>query len=137
MSVTRDRAVKPSAVLLWIGVGSVVGVCLLVGILVMTNVAGGSADGRQERLVTDASEVTVEVFDNGYAPEHLTVRPGARVTFEFTGRLPHTVTDPNGAFDSGVLGRGDSWALTFDEPGEYHYYCVLHHAMQGVVVVAP
>jgi plastocyanin len=135
MSAVSRAGVRPSLVLLWIGVGSLIGVGLLVALLVMGAVRGGSADGREQPVVTDAAEVRVEVYDNGYRPADLTVRPGATVTWDFTGRVPHTVTAYDGSFDSDILGRGDAWSMTFDEPGKYEYYCTLHHSMQGVVVV--
>ena len=91
---------------------------------------------RQEPIVTGESSVTVAVVDNDYEPRHLTVRPGTEITWEFEGELPHTVTEPGDAFDSGVLENGDEYILTFRDPGTYYYYCTLHHAMQATVVVA-
>jgi plastocyanin len=41
------------------------------------------------------------------------------------------------AFNSGLLLPGQSYTLTFTEPGVYPYYCSLHVGMQGTVVVQP
>ena len=37
--------------------------------------------------------------------------------------------------DSGVLAPSQSFSLTFDQPGEYSYFCVLHPDMQGTIIV--
>jgi plastocyanin len=92
---------------------------------------------RQEPVVSEEQAVTIDVVDNDYEPRDLTIRPGTEVTWKFKGDLPHTVTDPDGRFDSGTLGPGSEFVMTFADPGEYFYYCVLHHAMQGTVTVAP
>ena len=46
-----------------------------------------------------------------------------------------TALDPGVDFDSGLLGTGQTFDLTFDEPGEYALFCVLHPDMQGIVTV--
>ena len=46
---------------------------------------------------------------------------------------PAAVYDPAQHFNSAPFGqttpRGTSWALTFDTPGVYEYFCALHHEM--------
>jgi len=42
---------------------------------------------------------------------------------------------PDGIFDSGMVNAGESWSYTFDEPGTYPYYCMVHAWMQGTVIV--
>ncbi|MEX2246864.1 MAG: plastocyanin/azurin family copper-binding protein [Dehalococcoidia bacterium] len=134
----NGRRWKTSSILLAVGIGALAALVAVGGILAFT---GGDdtprRSVRQTPVVSDAAEVTVEVFDNDYEPRHLTINQGATVTWKFTGDLPHTVTHDEDAFDSGTLGRGDEYALTFEDPGEYAYYCTLHHAMQGTIVVAP
>jgi plastocyanin len=92
---------------------------------------------RQTPVVSEESSVTIDVIDSDYGPRHLTVRPGTEVTWDFQGDLPHTITEVGGLFDSDILERGDKYVLTFADPGDYEYYCTLHHAMQGTLVVAP
>ncbi len=46
--------------------------------------------------------------------------------------FPHTVTADDGSFDSGTLNGGQSFSYTFEQPGEYPYYCALHGAPGGV-----
>ncbi|MCC6613754.1 MAG: hypothetical protein IT320_09770 [Anaerolineae bacterium] len=43
----------------------------------------------------------------------------------------------DGTFNSGGIFAGQTYTLTFTEPGVYPYVCSLHLGMQGVVVVEP
>jgi plastocyanin len=131
------RRWKASSSLLLIGVVSVGAIVAAIALMAF----GGDGESarrpvRAPMVVSEEQQVTIEVVDNDFEPRNLTVRPGTEITWKFTGSLPHTVTDPAGAFDSGTLGRGDTFKMTFDEPGTYNYYCVLHHAMQATLVVA-
>jgi plastocyanin len=48
----------------------------------------------------------------------------------------HTVTSKDdGVFDSGMMGKGQSFSFTFDKAGEYPYFCSPHPGMVGTVVV--
>jgi len=68
---------------------------------------------------------------------------GGEVTWINTDAQPHTAT--NGAdltspdvgtiFDSGLLMNGDSFSYTFDEEGEYAYFCMVHPWMEGIIIV--
>jgi len=42
----------------------------------------------------------------------------------------------DGSTDSPYLGAGDSYALAFDRPGQFDFYCVLHLQMLTTVHVA-
>ena len=43
-----------------------------------------------------------------------------------------------GLANSGLMQTGQSWSLTFTQPGTYHYICLIHGpVMQGVVIVHP
>jgi predicted secreted protein with PEFG-CTERM motif len=53
----------------------------------------------------------------------------------------HTVTSgtvdegADGIFDSKLIPRGDSFSYQFTEVGDFHYYCLVHPWMTGVVTV--
>ena len=99
---------------------------------------GDAAPGRvsQTPVVSDDAEVTIDIIDNDFKPRDLTIRPGTKVTWRMEGEAAHTVTQYDGAFDSGQMQPGDSYVMTFADAGTYEYYCVLHHAMQGKLVIA-
>jgi plastocyanin len=132
------RRWRRSRILIWAGLACL---ALAIGILSFFAFAGGEEEPRtrvrQAPVVSEEPRVTVDVVDNDFVPKDLTVRPGAEVVWEFKGSAAHDVTDVNGAFASGTLTRGDQFERTFNEPGTYYYYCTLHHAMQGTLVVQP
>jgi plastocyanin len=84
---------------------------------------------RQDPVVTNEMDVTIDVVDRDYEPRDLTVPVGATVTWRFMGDLPHDVTDDRGAFGSPTLQKGDEWSLTVEEAATYYYYCTIHHSM--------
>jgi hypothetical protein len=51
------------------------------------------------------------------------------------GQGRHTVSSDNGAFDSGPLGEGQTFAYIFNEPGTFAYRDRLNTSMRGTVVV--
>lgn len=79
-----------------------------------------------------ANEVPVD-FDINV----LTVKAGTTVTWLNEDAQAHTVTDVGGAFDSGLLGKGDTWSYTFDAVGEFEYFCTPHPWMRAKVIVEP
>lgn len=78
-----------------------------------------------------------ECFSNLYR----VVRAGDAVTWHNQEATPHTVVSataqPGIYFYSGILWNGDSFSHTFEEPGEYGYFCTLHPWMVGTVSVLP
>jgi plastocyanin len=120
---------------------------------------GGAATGGHEMTTTTAAasgEATVTIMagafnaqDLGAADEFadsedpadfsvnvLSVPVGTTVTWtnDDEGQM-HTVTAADGAFDSGFLATGHSFSYTFDEAGEFEYYCIPHPWMRAKVVV--
>jgi plastocyanin len=111
--------------------------------------AGCSGSGNRVGMVDG------QAFD----PETLTVAPGATVAFVNESEEAHTVTAyedelPDGApyfasggFDSepaaregvgdGLVPSGETYEVTFDEPGTYRYFCIPHEGepMRGTIVV--
>jgi plastocyanin len=71
----------------------------------------------------------------GYDPKTFTVQTGQAITFTNRGKISHTVTQSQGAFDTGFIAGGESRTLTFDSPGTFAYFCQPHPWMQGTIVV--
>ena len=83
--------------------------------------------------------ISVNIQNFAFDPPNITVAPGTTVTWTNNDSAPHTVTatDPAGAFDSGTLRPGQSFSVTFTQPGTtYAYYCAIHPSMRGTVTVA-
>ncbi|MGH2534222.1 MAG: cupredoxin domain-containing protein [Thermomicrobiales bacterium] len=84
---------------------------------------------------TRAQDSSVAIEGFAFAPGSITVSVGTTVTWTNNDSAPHTVTADDGSFDSGNLGQGDTYSLTFDTPGTYSYFCAIHPNMTAVVVV--
>ncbi|MDZ7732002.1 MAG: plastocyanin/azurin family copper-binding protein [Acidimicrobiia bacterium] len=88
---------------------------------------------RPPQLAPDEEYSPISNFGFG---EPIEIEAGDKVVFGNSDSVPHTVTGTGDkAFDSGVFAPGSTFEQTFEEPGEYSYFCVLHPDMQGKIVV--
>jgi plastocyanin len=99
---------------------------LLLGAVVVLFVP---AVGAQE----EQGVVPVAAYDGYFYPADITVPSGTTVVWTNVGEKPHTVTAHDGSFASGTLYPGETYQVTFYEPGTYTYQC--SNAMQGSVTV--
>jgi plastocyanin len=77
-------------------------------------------------------EESVSVVDDAYQPREIEVDEGATVTWTNNGDSTHTVTSSDGDFDaSGDMDPGDSFSVTFEDSGDYDYYCEYHGSAGG------
>ncbi len=83
------------------------------------------------------TEVRVSLVDFEFQPKALKVAPGTTLVFVNQGQAPHTVTDNQGRFDSGVLAPGAEFRHTFTGPGAYAIYCRIHPYMVFGLEVGP
>lgn len=102
--------------------------------------AMGSHD--MDAMGSDRGEsVTVDIANFAFAPAELRIAAGTEVVFTNSDGAPHTATAGTDAepmperFDTGLLQPGESFAVTFDEPGTYAYFCERHPPMTAVIVV--
>ena len=72
-----------------------------------------------------------------YSPQQIKVVLGVNSTVTWVSRSVayDTVTDRGGAFGSGAIPPGGTFAHTFTAPGVYDYYCLYHPWMTGTVTV--
>jgi plastocyanin len=79
----------------------------------------------------------VDMQDFAFDPPHIQVSVGDTVTWtQGTDPEAHTATADDGSFDTGVLSEeGDTGEVTFDDAGEYPYFCEIHPEMLGQVTV--
>ena len=82
-----------------------------------------------------------EETDECYIDHTIEVYSGDTVTWNNDDTVAHTVTAGSategvtGEFDSSLFLAGDSFEHTFEEVGDYPYYCIVHPWMAGVVQV--
>ncbi|AFU59992.1 putative blue (Type 1) copper domain-containing protein [Candidatus Nitrososphaera gargensis Ga9.2] len=83
--------------------------------------------------------VVVSIIDNAgsnsYNLNPVEVKVGETVTWVNDDSNIYTATSNDGIFNSDVLFEGQSFSYTFDEEGEYPYFCDIHPNMVGTVMV--
>jgi len=103
----------------------------------------GCEDGGEEAVdpstvpPVEATEVLIQDF--AFDPPHIQVKVGDTVTWtQGSDGDPHTATATDDAktFDSGTLtNEGETFEFTFQEAGDFPYYCEIHPDMLGLVTV--
>ena len=109
-----------------------------------TNALDQASGNVQVSIVPGASTLT----DTSYSPNPIEVTVGQTIVWTNDDSAFHTVTsgsagapDVGRAFDSGLAGptaltsKGKTFEHKFDTAGEYPYFCTLHPAMVGTVMV--
>lgn len=123
-----------------------------------TDIEGGTeeeAEGATGAMTTTTSDDVIvripegasELTQDAYTPNPVEVNVGGTVTWINDDSAAHTAT--SGSSSSGSTGmfggtddspeiigpEGDTQSFTFNEAGEFEYYCTLHPNMVGTVVV--
>lgn len=80
-------------------------------------------------------ETAVEIKGFAFSPKIITVKVGESLTWTNQDSVGHTATADDGTFDTGLLAKGESKAITFSKAGTYTYYCKPHPYMKATVVV--
>ena len=85
--------------------------------------------------------IAVNLEDNKFTPNKITVPVGATIVWTNKGQKAHTVTADDGSFDSGTLNNGGQFTQTFTKAGTIPYFCRFHggkggEAMAGAIIVA-
>ena len=91
-------------------------------------------------MPTKVSRPGCEIDDRCYVPSLILTKKGNSVTWVNEDSAFHSVTSgfydsPTELFDSGHLDPFESFVFTFDEVGDYDYFCTLHPWMKGQVTV--
>ncbi len=80
--------------------------------------------------------------DRSYSPNPITIETGQTITWYNGDTISHTVTsgqdndkDAGEAFDSNAIIPNQYFSVTFDDSGEYLYYCIYHPSMVGEIIV--
>ncbi|WP_051620548.1 plastocyanin/azurin family copper-binding protein [Paenibacillus sp. UNC451MF] len=84
---------------------------------------------------------TMDIIKFEFSKPEITIEAGASITFTNNDEVLHNVVsdDTEGGkplFETPLLGKDQSYTLTFDKPGEYTYYCEPHKShMKGKIIV--
>jgi plastocyanin len=116
----------------------------LLGLLLVVACGGGDGGGE----LASGDDVVVDMFDNRYEFTEVNLTVGGTVTFVGAGRNPHNAVAADGSWSTeDVFGsleqfEGEEAVLTFDEAGEYVFFCTFHgnaegDGMAGTLIVGP
>ncbi len=95
-----------------------------------------AADVQPAQAQAAAATHPVAIANFTFAPQTLTVKAGATVTWTNKDDIPHGIAwIGNGLPRSKALDTDDSYSLTFTAPGTYKYFCYIHPHMTGTIVV--
>ena len=86
-------------------------------------------------VVVGGMDEQVDMRGFAFSPGNLQVPVGATVTWTNADSAPHNAVDRGGGWSTDILDRGDSGSITFEEPGDYDYFCSIHPSMRARLVV--
>lgn len=118
-------------------------VVLSATIFLLCGLSNAYAQEVRGHYVVDIPAGAYQAGSEHYTPAHIAVPVGTIVAwFNDDPNQQHTVTsgEPGSAesgttFDSGVIAEGSFYQYTFDEAGDFEYYCTMHPGMTGSVSV--
>jgi hypothetical protein len=111
---------------------AVLGLVLIASGFASTALAGGGGGGECFPRPPELGQGWVAIGDLCFSPQTLEVGTGDVVRWENMGNVAHTVTFEEGT-DSGQLLNGGTFAVQFNNPGSYSYFCSLHPGMTGTL----
>jgi plastocyanin len=105
-------------------------------LLIVAHSAHAVSDGGAQGDTQD-KVVVIKMEGYHFKPDKITIKPGTTVEWINTGKIAHTVTDENAAWDSGSLKPGEKFSHRFDQKGTFKYICVPHEEaeMTGTIIV--
>ena len=77
----------------------------------------------------------VEMRDNFFVPQTVTIARGKSVRWTNRGQEVHTVATDTPGLGSGFITPTTWFEARFDDPGTFEYRCSLHPEMIGTVIV--
>src|SRR3954447_1412772 len=78
----------------------------------------------------------VDIPGRYFTPADLQVLVEQTVTWTNDDVTAHSIVADDGAFRAAPLAHGATYQFTFDQPGDYAYYCSIHRGMRGTVHVS-
>ncbi|MEK6672746.1 MAG: plastocyanin/azurin family copper-binding protein [Nitrospirota bacterium] len=93
---------------------------------------------------SNAADYQINIWDNFFDPQTITINAGDTVTWQNYGNFIHTATsgtncNSDGKFNSGNLSKNQAYTVQFNEAGTYTYFCIPHcmAGMTGTITVNP
>jgi plastocyanin len=96
------------------------------GVYTVTVTATNDTDSESVQGRIYVGDVAVEVRDNVFVSQHVTIDPGDTVLWVLTGSAPHSVTADDGSFERPEGVGWPPFGHTFTTAGPYAYHCSVH-----------
>jgi plastocyanin len=107
---------------------------VVVSILFAVSVAGAHKHPTAKAQKHPTRTLLIKNFS--FKPANITIKRGTKVRWINNDSAAHTATANNKrSFDSGRLGKGQSYTHTFKSVGKKRYLCKIHPHMRGSVLV--
>jgi len=107
---------------------------VVVGTLFAVSVAGAHKHPTAKAHKHPTRTVLIQGFR--FKPANITLKRGTRVRWINKDSTAHTATANNGrSFNSGRLGKGQTYTHTFTRAGKKPYHCKIHPHMKGRITV--
>ena len=86
-----------------------------------------------------SGEAAVKIVNFEFKPQKVVVKAGTKVTWHNDDTNIHDIKDtsPLATPVSSELSKGETFSITYGQPGSYSYVCGIHPYMTGTVEVAP
>lgn len=123
------------------------GVVALAAVLALGGCGGGGKSGNETNeakppasangSVPLSGQAPVEIVNFEFKPQKVLVKPGTTVTWSNKDTTIHDIKDtsPLNTPQSKDLNQGDTFSITYNQPGTYSYICGIHQYMTGTVEV--
>jgi plastocyanin len=84
-----------------------------------------------------SGEAPVDIVNFAFAPQKVVVKPGTKVTWTNQDTTIHDIKDtsPLANPQGKEMSKGDTFSITYAQPGSYSYICGIHQYMMGTVEV--
>jgi len=84
-----------------------------------------------------SGDAPVEIVSFEFKPQKVTVTPGTKVTWTNGDTTIHSIKDtsPLATPVSKEMSKGETFSITYAQPGSYSYICGIHQYMTGSVEV--
>jgi plastocyanin len=104
--------------------------------LPLASVTPGPTSGPRPTPTVGSGLVRVEISDNFFDPQVITVTVGSMIDWRHLGITTHDVTAVDRSWGGSLIMGGNTWQQRFERTGEFDYYCTIHSSgMRGRVVV--
>ena len=80
-------------------------------------------------------QIEVLIDGSAFIPATYNIPVRATVVWYNNDSITHTVTACDNLFDSGNMSPGDTFRYTFEQSGTLEYYCKIHPAMVGKIII--